>query len=363
MKKKILILGFTKIAYMPYLNFYLEQLNKGDYDISLFYWDRDGKPDKEIKENITLYKFQKNMMDSVPKINKITNFLEYRREVKKLLKHNRFDMIIVLHTLPGILLYDELIKNYNKKFILDYRDFTYENISLYKKRIHKLCNSALATFVSSDAFRVLLPDIDNIYTSHNLVIDSLKNRTLRLNEQRCPRPIRIRYWGLIRYTKTNIALIKQIANDERFEMHFHGRSQGEALEIQEYCNKHLIKNAYFHGEYLPEEKYRFAMETDIIQNAQDLDRITQNAVSNKFYDSAIFYIPQLCTKGSFMGTNVENYGLGLAVDLEKDNISQILVDYFNNIDWTDFSKRCDSFIEKVTEEYETGLKIIQELLA
>ena len=45
---KVLLLGFGKIAYMPYMNFYLDTLKERDIQFELIYWDRDGKPDEEV---------------------------------------------------------------------------------------------------------------------------------------------------------------------------------------------------------------------------------------------------------------------------------------------------------------------------
>ena len=42
---KILIMGFSKIKYMPYMNFYLENINADKNDVHLLYWNRDLKPE------------------------------------------------------------------------------------------------------------------------------------------------------------------------------------------------------------------------------------------------------------------------------------------------------------------------------
>ena len=57
---------------------------------------------------------------------------------------------------------------------------------------------------------------------------------------------------------------------------------------------------FFHGEYKPEDRYTFVRSTDLIHNIYK-DRNMMLAMGNKYYDGLIFYIPQLCMKGSFMG--------------------------------------------------------------
>jgi len=55
---KVLILGFSKIKYMPYLNFYLGNMSATKNDIHLIYWNRDLKPeDTSFLKGITLHEF------------------------------------------------------------------------------------------------------------------------------------------------------------------------------------------------------------------------------------------------------------------------------------------------------------------
>lgn len=264
-----------------------------------------------------------------------------------------------MHTLPAIMIYIYLSHKYKGRFILDYRDYTYEKNRLYKKVIAKIVKSSRYTFVSSDAFRKYLPQLAKVKTSHNFLIDSLDNRMIRNTKDSV---IRIRYWGLIRYSKTQIDIIKQIGNDPRFEFHFNGREQAECKEIRDYVNQNGITNVYFHGEYMPEDRFEFIKDTDIIQNVQDYDAITENAVSNKFYDSALFYIPQLCSNKSFMGECVKKYGLGLSCFPEEDkNFANTLYEYYREIDWELFRINCDKFVDKFMLEYNEDIDILRRL--
>ena len=80
---KVLVIGFTKIAYMPYMNFYIDQLIKSNCDVSLVYWDRDSKSDIEMPTGIKAYCFKENMLDSEPIIKKTPYFIRYRNYAKK----------------------------------------------------------------------------------------------------------------------------------------------------------------------------------------------------------------------------------------------------------------------------------------
>lgn len=357
---KILIIGFTKIKYMPYLTFYLNAIDFKTNDVTVLYWNRDINPDSELEPYIEKIEFKKNLLDSEKKIKKVPAFIAFRRKAIKVINKGNYDRIIVLHTLPAILISDILLRSFKNRFILDYRDYTFEKNRIYKSIVGKLVKASCCCFVSSNAFRVYLPNVDKIYTSHNLMISTINNRpskhSLSLD------PIRIRYWGLIRYADTNIKIIEQIKNDPRFEFHFHGRLQGEAAIIQQYCQEHDVSNVFFHGEYKPEDRLSFAMETDLIQNAQDYDEITKNAVSNKFYDGPIFYIPQICTRNSYMGSCLEKYKIGLPIDIDSEDFATTIYKYLSELNTNDFAKKCDKFVNMVLEEYMNGLDILNKVL-
>ena len=214
---KILIVGFAKIKYMPYLNLYLDNIDRVKNDVHLVYWNRDMKEEStEALSGITLHEFSSLQDDDAPKLSKLENFKAFRDYAVSVLKEG-FDFIIILHSLPGVLLSKELVRDYKNKYIFDYRDFTYENLLLYKSIIRTLVNNSYKTLVSSDAFRIYLPDNKKILTSHKLLqcdVDCKKDLQKSTSSK-----IRIGFWGFIREEKTNLEIIKKLGNDERFELH------------------------------------------------------------------------------------------------------------------------------------------------
>ena len=84
---KILLIGFAKIKYMPYVNFYLDCIDRQKHDVHLFYWNRDLKEeDLSPYEGITLHEFCRYQEDNVSKKSKLLSFLEYCRFAKKVVK-------------------------------------------------------------------------------------------------------------------------------------------------------------------------------------------------------------------------------------------------------------------------------------
>lgn len=344
------------------MNFYLEQLTKTDHEIHLLYWNRDEKEEISLKFNIILHEFRLYQEDEVAKIKKITSFMKYRKQVKELLLHEKFEFVIVMHTIPGVILYDVLKKYYQNRYILDYRDVTFESIGIYRKVIHKLIEHSVATFVSSDAFRVHLPNKDKIYTSHNILLDSLENREVRRSGSRETGPIRIRYWGFIRHEGINKTIIDRIANDSRFELHYHGREQETAHNLEQHCIKFGITNVFFHGVYRPEERYDFGKETDLLHNLFDNDKIMQPAMANKFYDGIIFYIPQLCNSGSYMGSQVTDCNIGFECNPYSQSFADDIFRFYTSISWNAFEENCNSKLGEILVEYQEGINVIKGIV-
>ena len=82
------------------------------------------------------------------------------------------------------------------------------------------------------------------------------------------------------------------------------------------------------------------------------------AMGNKYYDGAIFRIPQLCFKGSFMGQRVEAAGIGVACDPYEADFTQKIYEYYAALDKEKFSIACDTELERILLEYEHGCRII-----
>ena len=361
---KILFLGFTKMKFMPYASFYLDEIDCEKNEVHIVYWNRDLKPeDLSSYSNVKFHEFAVYMEDTIPKYTKIIQFLKYRNFVNSVLKKYNFDMIISLHTLPGLLILDKLNGAYCKKYILDYRDSTFEKNIFFGLLVKKLALNAILVFVSSDAFRKFLPS-DNkveIITSHNILSDSLNHRDERKKSFIKSDKIRIAFWGLLRHTTLNLKIIERLGNDSRFELHYYGRELSLGDIFRNYCRKHGIMNVFLHGEYQSTDRYEFIKKTDIIHNCY-CDNNTMLAMGNKYYDGIIFRLPQLCMPGSFMGKRCIERRIGCAFDPNDIDFADKLYNYMTTFDQTDFDNQCDVELNHILEEYNYGKYQIHNLL-
>ncbi len=360
---KILIIGFAKIKYMPYLNFYLDNIDREKNDVHIIYWNRDLQEENlDFLEGVTLHEFKNYQEDDVAKISKIAGFKKFRKFAKDTIKKEKFDFVFILHSLPGVLTYDILKKRFKNKYIFDYRDSTYEGFPPYKKIIGGLVENSYCTFVSSDAFRVFLPEEHKtkIFTSHNVLVDSLNHRDDKEKYGVTSEKIRIAFWGFIRHEEINLEIIRKIAEDNRFELHYYGREQQVAKNLKKYVSDNDIKNVFFHGEYKPEDRYEFVKNTDIIHNIYK-DANMMLAMGNKYYDGAIFRIPQICMKGSFMGETATNHSIGFECDPYKESFTDDIYNYYISLGKEKFNQNCNNEVNRFMTEYETGCKTIKNI--
>lgn len=361
---KILLVGFTTLARMPYANLYLDALTNTGNEVHLLYWNRDGKSDPlHVTAVHSYHEFRLPQEDQVARITKIPGFLRYRHYVKRLVKEHDFDLLVVMHTIPALILWDLLRWRFSGRYILDFRDLTFEHFPPYRTAIGAIANRATAVFVSSDAFRAFLPSNCVMYTSHNIDRAALTYRDVRRVSSRNTAPIRVRFWGLIRHERVNREVIDNLANDPRFELYYHGSEGVVASDLRQHVMGRRAQNVHFHGAYLPEERYVFASDTDLLLNVYDDDATTTYAMGNKFYDGIAFYIPQLCTVGSYMGERVARSQVGLEVDPLASGFADAIYDYYQGISWAHFEAKCDQEMASVMSEYEDTVRAIARIVA
>ena len=359
---KVLIVGFAKIKYMPYLNLYLDNIDRTVNDVELLYWDRDMSVDKALPENIKVHRFFEELSDEVPKAAKIKSFLNFKSYATSVIKKGRYDFIIVLTTAPAILLSNFLLGKYKNKYIFDYRDYTLEKIPIYKKCVEFLVKNSRFTIISSEKHKKFLPDSPKIQIAHNFIKDSLNHRNIKNSiDKDIDKPIRFSYWGVIRNKEMNLAVIRNLANDPRFDVCFYGRKQKTAEILEQYCKENNIKNVRFAGEYIEKDRYEFVKDTDLLYNLYSADGTAGMAMGNKYYDGIIFYLPQICTKGSFMGERVEQYGIGFAADPESCSFADDIYNYFHSVDNDTFRENCDKVLDDIKGEYGQLVEKINKL--
>ena len=354
---KIAILGFTKVKYMPYLHFYLDQIDPEEHEVHLIYWQRDDKPDADLPQGVTGHGYAHSMSDAQPLRKKVPGLLGYSRFAGKKLKQLKPDFLVVLHSTTAVCVYPQLVGKYKGRYIFDFRDVTYEGMGFYRQAVANIVEKSALSFTSSDGFRKFLPDSPKLLTSHNLLSSLLQQRAFGMKPKHTP--IRVSFWGLLRHQKVNQAIIEKLGNDPRFELHYYGRAQGAMLQMVEKAAK-TCPNVFFHGEYTAQDRPGMAANTDLVHNIYgDADKTAAIAMGNKYYDGLLFCLPQLCDPNSLMGSLCAEKGIGLACDPMAEDFADQLYDYYVNLNGAEFSANCGKELQRILREVEEGNKAIR----
>lgn len=343
---KVLLLGFVRIAHMPYMYDYVSLLS-GDHELHLISWNRNGKEDASAPEGVRKsFVFEDHIEDADPIQKKLPHFARFRKFALEIIGSEKYDRIVVLHSTPGITILDQLSSRYRGKYVLDYRDVSHENFGFYRRLILKLSQNAGLVLASSPSYLKYLRNEGGVFLKHNLLKAPYEQRDR--GASRCSgAPIRVRYWGMIRHERANRAMIDALGGDPRFELHYNGREEEVAIRLKRYVADCGYSNVFFHGPYYSDDRTEFALATDIVHNVYENDFVMTGAMSNKYYDALQFQLPQVCTKGSIMGDEVEAKGLGLAVDYESESLADTIENYYKEFNPASFSVSCASELASV----------------
>lgn len=356
MAMKIALLGFAKIKYMPYMQFYLQQIDPAQDEVHVIYWERDDHPDAALPEGVQGHPFHYVMADSDRLKRKLPGFAGYSRHATRVIHEVNPDFLIVMYSTTAITVYPLLRGKYKGRYIFDFRDLTYEYKPWYRRLVAKIVEGSALSFTSSDGFRKFLPDTPKLLTSHNLT----------LAQRQCPKPlhtpIRVGFWGLLRHLSLNRLIVKRLGNDPRFELHYYGRAQGGMEQFIRQAAQQY-ENVFFHGEYAPEERVRLAAQTDLLHNMFSNQNVTMpHAMANKYYDGLMFAVPQLCMSGSLMGDLCTQKGVGLACDPSDPDFADHLYAYYTELDRERFAANCDTEFNRVLQEIDQGNRCMRDVL-
>ena len=359
---KVLILGFTKLKYMPYMHFYLEQIDNGSNEIHILYWDRDSEPDAERKQNIQYYPYKKCMSDAIPLAKKIFPILEYGKFARRTIHKINPDFLIILHSTTAFTIKGLLSGKYKNKYIFDFRDLTYEKYGFYKKAVKTIVENSCVTFTSSDGFRFALPECDKVITSHNILNNALELHVNMPAKKKNKEKLRVAFWGLLRGYEINKKIISTLCEDGRFFVNYYGRAQGKMQDLMDEMSKKYA-NFQFHGVYKRLDTLEFALHTDLLLNIYKSGGTEQHAMGNKYYDGIVYKIPQLCSENTFMGERCENRGVGLACNPYDEDFAQKVVDYYNSLDFEVFDGNCTKELMLVLDQVRIGKNIIKKIVS
>ena len=282
--------------------------------------------------------------------------------MKSQINLKKYDKLIILSTLSGIIISDLLLKEYSNRYIFDIRDYSYEYIRLFYNLEKKLIESSKHTFISSDGFRHFLPSNCNYITVNNFNRSDVINRK-NFRKKAYGSTLNLTWIGSVRYFEHQRKIIDKLSNDKRYHLIYHGTGP-QYEDFKTYCKRNDVKNIVFTGEYNNKDKHKLLQNADILNNSYKTSKIeeTKYAISNKYYDGIIFGTPQLVETGSYKCDKVIKKGIGIGLDPDNDDFSDKLYEYYHSIDEKKFINACQIELNRILSMDESYINYIKDFI-
>ena len=355
-EKKIGIVFIGDLFYCPYVTLYISILETYGLQYDVIYWNRSGQDDAAGDHYIS---YKKTADTGQHKVRKAADFWAYRNWLVMVLKRNRYNKLVILSSLTGILLFPELIR-YKNRYIFDIRDYSYERFIPYFMAERMIIKNSAFTTISSAGFRHFLPVYPYLY-NHNLSVGGDHRKKFCLKKRNSGK-IKVVWMGALRYFDHHVKIIEKLSMDGRFELFFHGEGPQYRM-YEEYMSGHSWPDVHFTGRYDNRRKLDLILEADLLNNSYEHCYETLYALSNKFYDGAVYRVPQFTEAGTYKAALVEKFSIGIALDVDEPDFAEKLYRYYMGIDETAFDKGCNRLLKIVNKQTAlTRAKIRQFIL-
>jgi len=350
---KICILSIVNIKHMSAASLYLDYFEESGIEYDIIYIDKYFKPEKIYAKNI--YRFELEVKRDWSKLKKISKYITFRKYASKILKQNKYDLVITWGTETAFLFADYLLNNMKEKYIINIRDYANLNNKFKYFLLKKIvCNSKFTT-ISSNGFREFLPNNDYILI-HSLNKSVLSNAKKRNNLKEKNEVIRICFIGYVRFYENDKRLIDSLGNDTRFIVQYFGVGS-EVLE--QYAIEKKIINVEFIKGFDVEDTAKLLDKADIINNLYGYNDIAlDTAVSIKYYHSIFLRLPILVYSDTHMEKVTQK--INFVFDDNYYNLGNRIYNWYNSIDFEEFKSECDLRLEIIEKENEIFYKKLKE---
>lgn len=354
---KILIVDTVSYDRAPYLKYYEDACKEQNVDYELFLWDRYTDGGLEKQGNCFLY--HKNCPLGGGKLRKVLPMFFYRKALLETIKHNQYTHLILINTLASVMISSYVLKYFNKKYIMDIRDYTYERFKSYKNIVDRLVESSYFTTISSEGFYKFINKRDNIIINHNISNISEQKEKPTLSNVK---PNTVGFVGSVRYERENLELIKALKNNEDYELLYYGQVVSGCY-IEEKAREMGVKNIKFFGSFNNNQKANIYDNIDIINSLYGNSSFeVTTAVPNRYYDALLFKKPIIASKGTFLGEMVQKKRLGIVVDVFHDNVESLLSSFIKSFDPRYFLEACNKELVQILKEQNYYCAYIRKLL-
>lgn len=350
---KIALVLPNNVWFCPYAAIYSKLLDKLQIEYDIISWNRLGKEENAIQYNV-------NPNTRNP-IKLLLAYYKFATFVKKTIKKNGYDRLIVFTPQSAIFLSAFLKKEFKGKYIFDYRDLSLEQKFYFKSPFLQVLKNSYANVISSPGFKKYLPEGFDYILSHNLDVDVVKesinkNITIALDNKN----IDVLTIGGIRDYESNVQVIENLANVDGFSVRFVGKGPS-AEALQKVALSLNAKNVLFEG-YYPKEKEKDYVEDSTFLNIYYPRKASHDtALSNRFYNSLIYAKPMITTAHTTQGDYAEAYQVGVALK-NCENLPTVLKDYLQNLDISLYQENREKLLRSFLLDYDKWESVVKQFL-
>ena len=346
---KILIVDTVSFNRAPYLKWYIDACKKNNVDFDLFLWDRTKTSHFEKDGN--MFVFHHKCEFGGNKIKKILPMILYRKKLLQTIKIGQYTHLILINTLAAVMISNFVLNNFDGKYIMDIRDYTYEKYEIYQKIENKLIEHSAFTTLSSRGFLKFIKSNNKIIINHNIGKTDFKIERPTLNTSDV---VRIGFIGSVRYKKENLNLINALGNNNGYKLVYIGEHVA-GCNLESECIKNKIKNVNFIGKYNNNDKPQLYQNVDIINSLYgNFFFLSTTAIPNRLYDALLYKKPIITTENTYLSEVVKKYGLGISLpgcqDYSRDEYIKKIEQYLECFNPDEFVNNANELFEIILEE-------------
>lgn len=301
---------------------------------------------------------------SLPK--RAMKFFVWCSLVKKVIRRQKYDALIMLSTVPTVLLGGLLLRRFRDRYLFDIRDYTFERHKPLRKLVMRLVEGSALTAISSNGYLRWLEPSKKIMVNHNITVEEAAG--YHAPDLRNADVLRFCFVGNVRLDTQTEALLLQLKDRSDFEQHYYGRIL-PACDIEKLGEEQKIRNLFLHGPFDVAEKQHFFEDIDLL-NAVYANAPTETEIPlgdstplpNRLYDCLVFYRPLVASRGTYLAELIDEYGLGCTVNGFSSDAPQIIKDYAGSFDAEAFMRGCDKLRQQVWLEEEKYVAAVGAML-
>lgn len=349
--KKIALIIPNNLWVCPYLSIYTRIFDEVGVEYEIISWNREDRRELGI-QFVHREKSRRKMAI-------LWAYIKYAIFLKKIIKRNGYEKLVVFTPQIGIFLSSFLKKRYKGRYIFDYRDLSIEQKPIFAKRFRVLLANSYANVISSPGFKKYLPTGFNYLISHNFNTDLVRKAMSAGTLPDEAEETKVLTIGALR-KDMNLELMDALGNKVGFTMSFVGKGLS-ADYLKNYAKSKGYHNVIFTGFYKKEEEPKIYNNYSFVNIVYPLIPSHISALSNRFYNSLIFKRPMIVTRNTIQGDYAEKYGVGMVID-NCDELDKKIINYKKTLNYKKYEQNCNILLAVFLEEYTLFERVIKDFV-